>query len=196
MAISAISPTPVNVTTSRRMARQRTRDTEPEMLLRRALHRRGLRYRVDAALPGLPRRRADVLFSRAKVAVFVDGCFWHGCPEHKTAPTSNGEWWAAKLARNVERDRETDAHLRSLGWTVLRIWEHEDIEYVATDIEQVVRGGRPFVSDSEAEASGLDRATDESTSSPISEVVVVFARRGDGPGSRIPELAVTVGSGR
>jgi DNA mismatch endonuclease, patch repair protein len=139
MTNSAIPPTSVDVATSRRMSRQRTRDTEPEVLLRRELHRRGLRYRVDAPLPGMPRRRADLLFTRAKVAVFVDGCFWHGCPEHKTAPTNNGAWWAAKLARNMERDRETSDHLSSLGWTVLRVWEHEDIEHAATDIERVVR---------------------------------------------------------
>lgn len=153
MAVSAVSPTPVDAITSRRMSHQRTRDTEPEMLLRRELHRRGLRYRVDAALPGLPRRRADVLFTRARVAVFVDGCFWHGCPEHNTAPTSNGAWWADKLARNIERDRETDAHLRSLGWTVLRVWEHEDITHVATDIEEIVRRGRLSPADSDAGTS-------------------------------------------
>jgi DNA mismatch endonuclease, patch repair protein len=147
MKIPAKSPIPVNFVTSRRMSRQRTRDTEPEMLLRRELHRRGLRYRVDASLPGLSRRRADVLFTRARVAIFVDGCFWHGCPAHKTAPTSNGAWWAAKLARNIERDHETDAHLRFLGWTVLRVWEHEDITHAATDIEEVVRCGRPCLSD-------------------------------------------------
>lgn len=129
----------VDATTSDRMARQRTRDTQPELLLRRDLHRKGLRYRVDAALPGMPRRRADILFTRAKVAVFVDGCFWHGCPEHKTSPANNGAWWAAKLARNVERDRETNAHLTSLGWTVLRVWEHENMQHAATDIERIVR---------------------------------------------------------
>jgi DNA mismatch endonuclease, patch repair protein len=157
MTIAASHATPVNVATSRRMSRQRTRDTEPEMLLRRELHRRGLRYRVDAALPGLPRRRADVLFTRARVAVFVDGCFWHGCPEHKTAPASNGAWWATKLARNIERDRETDAHLRSFGWTVLRVWEHEDIQHAATDIEQMVRCGCRCAPDPDANAFGGDR---------------------------------------
>lgn len=156
MEISASRPTPIDVTTSRRMSRQRTRDTEPEMLLRRELHRRGLRYRVDAALPGLPRRRADILFTRARVAVFVDGCFWHGCPEHKTSPASNGEWWAAKLAGNVARDRETDDHLCSLGWTVLRIWEHEDIEHAATDIERAVRRGRLSTTDSGTDAPEPD----------------------------------------
>jgi DNA mismatch endonuclease (patch repair protein) len=127
------------------------------MHLRRELHRRGLRYRVDASLPGLPRRRADVLFTRARVAVFVDGCFWHGCPEHKTAPTSNGAWWAAKLARNIERDRETDAHLRSLGWTVLRVWEHEDITHAATDIEEIVRRGRLCPADADVDVPGTNQ---------------------------------------
>jgi DNA mismatch endonuclease (patch repair protein) len=157
MTISAISPTSGNVTTSRRMSRQRTRDTEPEMLLRRELHRRGLRYRVDAALPGLPRRRADVLFTRARVAVFVDGCFWHGCPKHKTAPTTNGAWWAAKLARNIERDLGTDAHLRSLGWTVLRVWEHEDMKHAATDIAQIIRSRRLCPVDADAPSPDQSR---------------------------------------
>lgn len=139
MTRPAIPSTSVDVTTSRRMSRQRTRDTAPEILLRRELHRRGLRYRVDAPLPGMPRRRADLLFTRAKVAVFVDGCFWHGCPEHKTGPINNGAWWAAKLARNVERDRETGDHLSSLKWTALRVWEHEDMKHAAADIERTVR---------------------------------------------------------
>lgn len=128
--------------TSLRMSRQRSRDTEAEWSLRRILHARGLRYRVDAVLPGLPRRRADLLFPRQKVAVFVDGCFWHGCPVHKTVPKSNAAWWATKLARNVERDRETDAYLADLGWEVLRIWEHDDPDRAADRVEIVVRGGR------------------------------------------------------
>ena len=127
--------------TARRMSRQRTRDTETELILRRDLHRRGLRYRVDAPLPGMARRRADLIFTRAKVAVMVDGCFWHGCPEHGTKPATNREWWAAKLARNIERDRETDAHLRSLGWTVLRVWEHEDMRDAANTIARLVHQG-------------------------------------------------------
>jgi len=121
------------------MSRQARRDTEPELLLRRELHRLGYRYRVDQPLPGMPRRRADITFSRAKVAVFVDGCFWHGCPDHKTTPANNAAWWKAKLARNVERDRETDAHLSSLGWTVLRVWEHETMTQAATDIGRIVQ---------------------------------------------------------
>ncbi|WP_225755642.1 very short patch repair endonuclease [Actinotalea sp. Marseille-Q4924] len=108
------------------MSRQARRDTAPEVLLRHDLHRRGLRFRVDHPLPGLPRRRADVLFPRARIAVFIDGCFWHACPDHGTQPVSNAAWWSAKLERNVARDRSTDAHLAAIGWTVLRIWEHED----------------------------------------------------------------------
>jgi len=126
-AFGARVPIPSSPDVSARMSRQRRRDTEPELLLRRELHRRGMRFRVDAPIPGLPRRRADVVFTRARIAVFVDGCFWHGCPEHATQPASNAQWWATKLTRNVERDRETDEHLRATGWTVLRFWEHADM---------------------------------------------------------------------
>lgn len=108
------------------MSRQARRDTKPEIELRRRLHRLGYRYRVNSPLPGMPRRRADITFSGKRVAVFVDGCFWHGCPEHGTSPRNNGAWWAEKLQKNVDRDRETDAYLRDSGWTVVRIWEHED----------------------------------------------------------------------
>lgn len=131
-----------NASTSLRMSRQRSQDTKAEWSLRRVLHARGLRYRVHAVLPGLPRRRADVLFPRQRVAVFVDGCFWHGCPDHKTFPKSNAVWWAAKLARNVERDRETNAHLTDLGWNVIRIWEHEDPESGADRVQAAVRSAR------------------------------------------------------
>ena len=101
------------------------------MLLRRSLHRRGLRYRVDQPLPGMARRRADLTFPTQQVVVFVDGCFWHGCPLHKTEPKSNAEWWAEKLTRNIERDMESDEHLRAIGWRVVRVWEHEPVD-VAT----------------------------------------------------------------
>jgi len=119
---------------SLRMSRQPRRDTGPERALRRELHRLGLRFRVDRPLPGLPRRRADVLFSRARIAVFVDGCFWHACPVHGTTPRANGAWWTSKLARNVERDRATDNHLASLGWLVIRVWEHADMTDAARQI--------------------------------------------------------------
>ncbi|GAA0624504.1 very short patch repair endonuclease [Kribbella sandramycini] len=112
--------------TSARMAKQGRRDTKPELELRRRLHRLGYRYRVNSPLPGMPRRRADITFGPKRLVVFVDGCFWHGCPEHATSPRNNGLWWSEKLRKNVERDRDTDARLQELGWAVLRIWEHED----------------------------------------------------------------------
>lgn len=112
--------------TSSRMSRQARRDTKPEIELRRRLHSLGYRYRVNHPLPGMPRRRADLTFTAKRVAVFVDGCFWHGCPEHGTSPRNNGAWWAEKLRKNVARDRETDAALDVAGWCVVRIWEHEN----------------------------------------------------------------------
>ncbi|OZE27276.1 very short patch repair endonuclease [Rhodococcus sp. 05-2255-1e] len=112
--------------TSARLSKQRRRDTKPEVALRRELHRRGLRYFVDRApLKGM-RRRADLVFPRRKVAVYVDGCFWHSCPVHATKPRNNAQWWADKLAANVARDRDTDTRLIEEGWRVVRIWEHED----------------------------------------------------------------------
>ena len=112
------------------MSRMPRAATTPELSIRRELHRRGLRFRVNhRSLPGRP----DIAFTRAKVAVFVDGCFWHRCPEHGTAPKNNGEWWRAKLDRNVERDREKDAALAALGWAVTHVWEHED-PLVAADL--------------------------------------------------------------
>lgn len=86
-------------------------------------------------MPGMPRRRADVVFTRARLAVFVDGCFWHDCPLHGTRPVTRAEWWADKLARNVARDRETDSWLTSIGWTALRVWEHEDPMEAAARVE-------------------------------------------------------------
>lgn len=124
------------------MERQARRDTKAEMAVRRAVWRRGLRYRVDVKpLPG-SRRRADLVFTRVKVAVFADGCFWHGCPLHATAPKANADWWKEKLAANVERDRDTDRRLDEAGWRVVRIWEHEDAEDAADRVEEVVREHR------------------------------------------------------
>ena len=118
------------------MRANRGRDTGPELAVRRALHARGLRYRVDHPLPVDRRRRADIAFTRAKVAVFVDGCFWHGCPEHGTTPRTNTAFWAAKFARNRERDEDTRSLLEASGWTVLRFWEHEPVGPVV----EVIRG--------------------------------------------------------
>lgn len=129
----ALLPTTSQV--SARMSMQARRDTRPELALRRELHRRGLRYRVDYPLLGLPRRRADVVFTRRRLAVFVDGCFWHVCPIHGSWPSNNAGWWAQKLRANVRRDRETDARLDRLGWRVLRFWEHDQPRQAADIVE-------------------------------------------------------------
>jgi DNA mismatch endonuclease (patch repair protein) len=103
--------------------------TKPEVALRSALHRRGLRFRKDRPVDAGRRKvRPDIVFTKARVAVFVDGCFWHGCPDHKVVPRSNRDYWVPKLRRNEERDREVDRALASAGWLVLRVWEHEDVE--------------------------------------------------------------------
>lgn len=110
---------------SLRMSRQRTRDTEPELVLRRELHARGMRYRVGYPVPGNRRRSIDIAFVGIQLAVFVDGCFWHGCPVHGTWPMTNAEWWENKIVMNRERDADTDRLLRDHGWESLRLWEHE-----------------------------------------------------------------------
>jgi DNA mismatch endonuclease, patch repair protein len=107
------------------MQRQRQRDTAPEMALRSALYRAGFRYRVDCRLEGL-RCRADLAFPKERVAVFVDGCFWHGCPDHGTSPRAHAVWWRKKIDANVTRDRDTDERLEAAGWTVVRVWEHDE----------------------------------------------------------------------
>jgi DNA (cytosine-5)-methyltransferase 1 len=128
--------------TRRRMQNVGKRDTPAERALRSALHRRGLRFRVDKApLPGL-RRRADVVFEAARVAVFVDGCFWHGCPLHVTWPQANGEWWRRKIERNRERDAETDQRLSEAGWRVIRVWEHDDLDEAAQQVARSVQQRR------------------------------------------------------
>ncbi|AZI59946.1 very short patch repair endonuclease [Rhodococcus sp. D-46] len=126
--------------TSARMSAQRRRDTKPEIALRRELHRRGLRYFVDRAPVKGVRRRADLVFPRRKVAVFVDGCFWHSCPQHATFPKNNAQWWTDKLAANVVRDRDTDARLAEQGWTVIRVWEHEDPLVAAERVQKALLG--------------------------------------------------------
>ncbi len=139
---SAARPAPSSAAKSAEMARLGRRDTTPELALRSELHRRGLRFRVDRApLAGL-RSRADIVFGPARVAVYVDGCFWHSCPEHGTRPRANAEWWEQKLSRNRERDAETDRALRENGWEVVRIWEHEDPVEAADRVEGAVRSRR------------------------------------------------------
>ncbi|WP_082618267.1 very short patch repair endonuclease [Oerskovia sp. Root22] len=127
---------------SARMSAARRRDTAPELALRRELHARGLRYRVTYPVPGQRRRTIDVAFTRVKVAIFVDGCFWHGCPDHATTPRSNSAWWVGKLAANRARDEDTDLALSDMGWTVVRVWEHEPVSDAASRIETVVNAAR------------------------------------------------------
>ncbi len=122
----------------RNMQAIRSRDTKPERLVRSLLHAEGLRYRVAAKpLPGL-RRTADIVFRPAKLAVFIDGCYWHGCPEHYVSPKTNPGYWSDKVARNMARDRDTDEQLKVAGWTVLRFWEHDPAEDCAVKIAAAV----------------------------------------------------------
>lgn len=119
-----------------RMSRQKRADTKPELLVRRVLHSRGVRYRVNASPePGI-RTKADIVWKGLRLAVFIDGCFWHGCPVHATRPKANEAWWAQKLDGNIERDRRVDTDLTTLGWTVLRFWEHEQ----PIDVADVICG--------------------------------------------------------
>jgi DNA mismatch endonuclease, patch repair protein len=121
------------------MQGNRGRDTTPELHLRALLHARGLRYRVSARpLPDL-RRTADIVFPSSRVAVFVDGCYWHGCPDHHRPATKNSEFWKTKIAENRRRDAETNRVLAEHGWTVVRCWEHEDLAVVADRIDNEVR---------------------------------------------------------
>jgi DNA mismatch endonuclease (patch repair protein) len=122
----------------RRFAALATRDTGPEMALRRELFARGLRYRVHYTVAGLGRRRVDIAFTRKRLAVMVDGCFWHGCPEHLRLAGQNAEWWAWKVAVNRDRDEDTDRRLEALGWSVVRVWEHEAAVEAADRIHQLL----------------------------------------------------------
>lgn len=132
--------------TRKTMLGNRSRDTAPEVALRRLLHAQGLRYRIAARpLPSV-RRTADLVFRPSKVAVFVDGCFWHRCPEHATDPKTHSDYWNPKLERNVERDRETDRLLADSGWLSIRIWEHEDPRKAAQRVVRIVRSRRNSLS--------------------------------------------------
>jgi DNA mismatch endonuclease (patch repair protein) len=140
------------------MKGNRKRDTKPEVRLRSALHRSGLRFRKDRTVTAGPVRvRADVVFPSARVIVFSDGCFWHACPDHGTSPKTNVDYWGPKLARNVERDGRIGRALAAAGWTVIRVWEHEAPEEAASRIAARVRSGTTA-----SERSGR-RRTDESS---------------------------------
>lgn len=122
------------------MRSNRRRNTKPELAVRKLLHEHGYRYRVDfAPLPTQKRRRADIVFTRWQLVLFIDGCFWHGCPTHATIPATNHEFWEGKLSRNKARDVETTTALESAGWTVMRFWEHEPAAEVAAAVIQRLR---------------------------------------------------------
>lgn len=122
----------------RRMAKVRQKGTDAELALRREMHRIGLRYRIDYEVLRKPRRVADVAFPGRKIAVFVDGCFWHGCPEHATWPKQNAEFWREKIEANRRRDVDTGERLRSLGWIVLRFWSHESPTKAARTVARTI----------------------------------------------------------
>lgn len=126
------------------MQKQRRRDTDAEMQVRRRLHAAGIRYRVDAKPEPDLRTRGDIVWRGLRVVVFIDGCYWHGCPRHATRPKANAQWWAHKLDGNVATDRRNDAALTARGWLVLRYWEHETAgDVAATIITQLKRRRAP-----------------------------------------------------
>lgn len=129
------APLPLDDETRARMRRQGRRDTKPELAIRRRLHALGYRFRVDYKPEPDLRCRGDIVFTKKRLIVFVDGCFWHGCPIHATAPKNNAEWWREKLDANTTRDRRTDSALEERGWTVLRLWEHEPTDDAVARIE-------------------------------------------------------------
>lgn len=133
---------PSTLEASRRMRRVRQQNTSAEAVLRRELYARGLRYRVQVPVLTRPRRGADVAFSGLRVAVFIDGCFWHGCPQHATWPKANADFWRSKILANKERDLDTDRRLREGGWAVVRAWAHEAPSDVASRVVSVVRSRR------------------------------------------------------
>ena len=124
------------------MRANRPRDTGPELAVRTELFARGLRYRIHRRPLSTLRSEADIVFPRERVAVYVDGCFWHRCPQHGVRPIANGAWWRQKLDANVDRDRRADRVLHEAGWTVIRVWEHESPAAAAGRIETVVRALR------------------------------------------------------
>lgn len=119
----------------RSMRSNRGRDTGPEIAVRRELHRRGRRFFVNRRPVATFRRTSDILFPSRKLAVLIDGCYWHGCPEHRTWPKTNSEFWKTKLEKNVARDAETNALWEAKGWTVLRFWEHQPVDEIVERIE-------------------------------------------------------------
>ncbi|WP_256657895.1 very short patch repair endonuclease [Pseudomonas sp. 2FG] len=133
-------PAPSSPMVSAAMKRVRSKNTGPELAIRKILFSSGLRYRVHykPRAVAIGRANIDIAFPGIKLAVFIDGCFWHGCPDHGTIPKANGEWWAEKLSSNQARDERVTAALRDEGWTVLRFWTHETPECIAVAVMQVL----------------------------------------------------------
>lgn len=132
------APKPLSPAVRRRMQQTEGRDTTPELALRSELHRVGLRFRLHRALLPGSTRRADIVLVASRTAVFVDGCFWHGCPRHGSWPKNNAAWWREKITKNRRRDRDTDRRLRSAGWTVVRSWAHEAPAAAALRITKLI----------------------------------------------------------
>jgi DNA mismatch endonuclease, patch repair protein len=137
MAVDTVSPA-----TTKRMSNTAHRNNSRERQVRSVLHARGLRFRLHQRLLVSSQRTVDIVFPASRTAVFIDGCFWHGCPQHGTWPKNNGEWWRAKIEANVARDRDTDEKLTLAGWLVVRIWEHESIGAAANRIDAAVKRRR------------------------------------------------------
>jgi len=137
----ARTPSASSATARQRMQATRQRDTAPELAARSELHRRGLRFFVDRSPLPLLRRRADIVFPRQRVAVYIDGCFWHGCPEHGTWPKANADWWRAKIKANRVRDRDTNRRLERAGWIAVHAWEHEAPKVTADRVARALRLG-------------------------------------------------------
>ena len=136
--MTAARPVASSLAVQLRMQRQQSRDTGVELAFRTILHRRGLYYRLQRRpIEGI-RRTADLLFARARVAVYIDGCFWHGCPDHYMQPHSNAGYWVPKIEGNRRRDADTDARLEEAGWAAFRLWEHEDLEEAADRLESLL----------------------------------------------------------
>lgn len=120
------------------MQGNRRRDTAPELALRSALHARGWRFRVQYPVPGAARRSIDVAFTKRRIAIFVDGCFWHGCPIHGSSPSTNSSYWSEKIVRNKNRDSDTNTLLSEAGWLTIRIWEHTAVAEALQLVERAL----------------------------------------------------------
>lgn len=131
-------PSAITKTVSDAMRSMPEHSTGPEMVVRRLLFAKGLRYRVQYPVPGAPRRSIDIAFPGKKVAIFIDGCFWHGCTEHRSIPAHNRDWWNDKIEQNRLRDQDTDEKLRAAGWHVLRYWEHDPAERIVSVVLEAV----------------------------------------------------------